>query len=76
MRGSHITGDGRFILKGLFVASGHCMVAGCPDDAFCEYRDNETGKNVYTCMECVPTATLQLPLTEADAKRESTEVWQ
>lgn len=76
MRGSHITNDGRFILKGLFVVSGQCMVAGCPYDAFCEYRDNETGKNFYTCMECVPAAPLQLPLTEADTKRESTEVWQ
>ena len=65
MRGSHISDDGRFKLLGIFVPSGSCMVATCQDDAFCEYRDNETGKNVYTCMECVPTATLQLPLTEA-----------
>ena len=64
MRGSHISDDGRFKLLGIFVPSGSCMVATCQDDAFCEYRDNETGKNVYTCMECQPTATLPLPLTE------------
>jgi len=76
MRGSHISDDGRFKLLGIFVPSGSCMVATCPDDAFCEYRDRETGANVYTCMECLPTATLQLPLTEATVKRASTKVWE